>query len=749
MSVTPGGSFEVRDHDGALQCFDATAAALYPWICRLIGGETAAGALLASVYLRLDEQVAAAGRVSVDTVRLEATAFALAAAVDDDTSISASSGVRSAVVDRALVVLAIEQRRDPVEIAAILGISVSDLDARLEDVRSRFGGASGRSSPTSGGGWLDDVTRSTAREAIERGRFSAPPMGSHGAAQLPRPRHGVTHDPPQVGDHGGPPRRRAPTRTRRAKVTALVAVTALLALGIWWSSSSDTGSSSSPDGTPLQLGASDTRGSISDSTEPPRTVRSSSTDTVNETGAVTGTTEPSTSVPYAGAPLHLSPGFLLGQTPESMQPNGLYESPADQNVQDMENADQWFQLWAEPEASRVSGRWLVISTVASSQNVGSLRAGWTRLAGDSFTGLSQVHADGVLDLDLRIRRPGDDIGVSISSFGIPQTELERVAASLVHFDSPTSTSNPRILPALLEPSPAVSDVMQGMELIGSGATWCCGITGPPTVPVDSRTVTYASIDDPQHGPWLSIQTSDGLTASPFDRFLIERSTDPVAPQNATSTVVVGDRVVHVAAASWFDGAGTTTSNTAWWVEDGRTISLSGTVDLGELLALVPTAHRATGGEWLQLNEQIALQPSVRYDDPLAGPTVRIGSVKMDDGSTWSLTLGAGAGSGELVMTGGASGEQSFGGLVSLNDGQAGVVEYDSVDATAVIVVLHDPVPEQAQVRVTVAGRPPSLVPLVHVDGTDVWAAFDAFVELPPYTVELVDAAGTSLQTLTH
>lgn len=729
MSLTPGGPFEVRDRDGVLQCFDATAAALYPWICRLIGGEHAAGAVLAAVYLRLEEQVSAAGPATIDVVRLEALAFALAAAEDNSAS-PGSSSAPAHVTERALVELAIEQHREPAEIAAIVGISLAELDGRVASVRSRISGLGAGRSAASGAGWLDDVTRSAARDAIERSRVTAPPVRSQAAS-----------------DTNAQPRPTAQNHSRRMWVIALASVTTVLAAGFWWSSSPGTGRSSSPDGTPLELGTPDTKPTTTTGpTDPLSAVR---TDTASaNTIAIANTSEPSTSVPYAGRALRLSPGFSI-DVPEGMQPIGLSESPADENLQDPTIADQWFQLWAEPEASRISGRWLAIDTVADENNVGSLRTGWTRLAGAGYAGLRLTHPDGVIDLDLKISRPAGDIGVSITSFGISDVDLVRVAASLVHFDSPIPAPNARLLPALLEPSLSVSDVMRGMELIGTGPTSCCGIKGPSRAPVDSRTVTYSSIDDPHHGPWLSIQTSDGIIASPFERFLTERSGDPSAPQNATSTVAVGDRIVHVNGATSFDGASTTMSNIVWWVQDGRTISLSGSVSLGQLLALVSTAHRATENEWLQLNERIALQPTVVYDDPLAGPTTQIGSVHLDDASTWSFTLGAGARVGQLMTSGGALGEQAFGGPVSPSDGHDVVIEYDNISATGVIVMLHDPVPARALVRVTVAGRPPSLVPLVHVDGTDVWSAFDAFAQLPPYTVELVDTTGVVLRTLEH
>jgi hypothetical protein len=716
----PSGPFEVGDRDGVLRCFDATAGSVYAWICRLIGGESGAAALLAAVYLRLDDQRTLGGPASVDGLRLEATAFAVAASTSD----SAEAAPR--VLEAAVADLAIRQHRDPSEIAAIVGVSLADLDRRIADVRSRYGTGAAGSSPIFDGGWLDDIARSTARRAIEDGHVDPlrPPA--------PRAPAGTERRDPSTpavsGGSGG--------RSRRTVVIALAAVATLLIGVSWWTSDSDH--SSAPDGTPLDLGSPASNATTTDATDPPSTVRVVTT---------SETTEPSTSVPYAGVPLRLSPGYTI-QTPVGMEPTGLYESPADESAQDLTEADAWLQLWAEPEASRVTGRWIAMSTRGTDDSIGYVRAGFTRVAGENFVGLRQVHPDGVIELELRITRVSRVIGVNISSFGVPEADLERVAVSLVHFQPPTTVPSQQLLAAAFEPSPAVQDVMRGMELLRSGPAWCCGVYSAPSPPVASRTLTFSAVDDPEQRQWLSVATSDGIMETGLDRFLVERSSDPSAPTNPTATTMVGDRVVHVSGSTWMDGNRLMTNNTAWWIERGRTISVSASMSLTDLLAVVATARLATSEEWLQLNEQIALRPTISYHDPFADDTINIGTVVLDDGSNWSLVVDGGAQHGQLTVNGGSLGGQNTSGAILPNDGRDGVVEYDSIDATGLIIVLHDVVDSPAQVRVTVPGRDPTVVPLVQIDGTNVWMGFDAFAQMPPYSIEQIDATGAVVRFLT-
>lgn len=735
MIASLGGPYDVGGQPDLLVCFDTTASTLFAWISTLVdGNHELAAAVLADTYLDVQRTALASGSAPVHGIELAVAAYAATVARG-----AAGSGVHpDQVTERALFTLGVRDGCPTEDIATILGVPAEDAARVLASVRARADVVVGLGVD----GWLDDSTRNRARSAVMTGRRIERP-DQPGPSQIVVPTSGVMSE---WAGSDRPERDRAGSgaseqrRPRRLVAFAATGVAALLVAAVIWLSPSGSDRSNGPDGTELALGQRDST-ATTDATP-------ATTDGPTSTVRPATTVETSTAEPrFQGPELTLSPGYILTDVPAGLQPTALYESPADDSSQQLQGLDGWFQLWTSPGATRSTGRWMAMATGQQSPLFAFAQSDRVRIAGDGFRGTKTVSSDGVLQLDLIVQVSGDDVTVSMVSFGIPETDLISVAMSLSHFDAPNEGDSTSIESATFQPVGPGLGVLQGLEMVESGAAGCCGVYGVQQPAPASRQINYGVLAP---GPATSnvwIDTRNGTARTEYSRFAEPRSPDPDAPQNSDSTEQIGARVVHVSGSDASGLPDQPAYTSVWWVEGGRTISITAQMSVSQMVALVPSVRLATEDEWLQLNEDVFISAPERpaYHDPMTGPTVSLGSVTLAEGSVSARIDGAAT----ALELGFATGQMSsFGGAYGWHvDPEHPVTQYDTVDSTVLVIAVPGAEPG-SQVRVTVEGRDPRDVPLVPIGESGVSAALDAFNELPIYTVELLDPAGNVVRLLT-
>ncbi len=149
--------------DEVLVRFDASAAAVFAWVCRLLRGD-----LHRAETLLTDTFVSLHGADPSEVECLE-RAYELVSVVPADDA--QCDGIGSlALYQRAVLDLALVQRRSPDEICAIIGISVEDIGAVLDEAERAAleAGVYGSVAQAlrANEHWLDDTARARTRDAI-------------------------------------------------------------------------------------------------------------------------------------------------------------------------------------------------------------------------------------------------------------------------------------------------------------------------------------------------------------------------------------------------------------------------------------------------------------------------------------------------------------------------------------------------------------------------------------------------------
>ncbi|MEO6125925.1 MAG: hypothetical protein ABIR32_19670 [Ilumatobacteraceae bacterium] len=284
-----------------------------------------------------------------------------------------------------------------------------------------------------------------------------------------------------------------------------------------------------------------------------------------------------------------------------------------------------------------------------------------------------------------------------------------------------------------------------MEVIDAGPSSCCGLSRDAD-PADSRQVDYFD-PDPNDGQPTSlwIETRDSVGRSALDQ-LLSNPSGSIEP-TTTSIIELGDRLIHLVEVTQTEDDVPFTYSNGWWTEQSQTITVGGSYGAQDLLILIGSVRRATQDEWLQLNEDAfdtnQRGPTDTWIDPMQSRQT-IATVPLANDSEYSLDVSADGTTAEIIR------KDKW--ILSTQDqvtwsASDVVTELTTLRATLLIISIPDQ-PPGTNVRVTVIGREPKVIELVPLAGSNASVGFDAFTQLPPYTVELLDAAGGVVQVLT-
>ncbi|MCU1398186.1 MAG: hypothetical protein JWN62_1295 [Acidimicrobiales bacterium] len=686
-----------RAADDVTAWCDATAPAVFGWLCRLVGGQVAAD-LLPDVF------GAAAPAAPVELDALLAIAFRLAAPSADDPSRAADADGPSptpptvlttptqlTALDRALLELHSVQGRPAEAVGSIVNRPASEIGGLASDAEQRAGDVYPDSTFAEIGrsreAWLDDQTRARCREAI---------TGSPSSDAADRDRRAGGRATRTARSAQGP-------MSARARGVAVVAVVAALSLGLYW---------------------------LHSGTEP------STHDSATPSTPVSGPTE--------------APGFALGTLPAGFVAAGSVRIEA--ALLSGGSAPGQLQLWATPDAERTTGRWFAVVTARCAPIDTSITVAVgaaARVSVNGVSGVITVGADGVRTL--RAQSGTNELTsrtLVVEAFGYTNDQLVAVASTVLlgnRVKDPSELATPSCATdqpdVVTEFDASFGAVKRGMKRLLALPWYGSTTLEPDTDGHVERIVEYrsASSNVPVR---VTTRTADDHHAT-LVRFLLPASGDPQAPTTPTRSAALAGRDVTVSAA--IDAAGAVIGNAVEFVDGNRIVDISAPGRLADLGSILATARLATEPEWdalrvLGTDANPPIDPSSR-PLPLAPPLsvaqlVDVGSSTTASGMTWELLVGTDPDVLQFELPAlGAVYQEPF----TLGSGPA-VHAFYTVDSTIIVASLVPPAPGLS-VRVTVAGVPGQPAPLRAGKG-DVQFAIVAFDDVGPITVDLVNPDGS-------
>ena len=375
------------------------------------------------------------------------------------------------------------------------------------------------------------------------------------------------------------------------------------------------------------------------------------------------------------------------------------------------------EVWMSPDASRGTGRWIIVDATVNDGGYQRLRRNAVRVDAGTRPAQFIEHPDGVVEIE--VRPPAVDGGLfSVFGFGLGLPELIRVA-STVRVDASEIDMGDLLAPggpfdglgqraaddiAWIPggfSNSAADAISQFADESGTGI-WI-------QVSVDSADPTTQLLDEligltRVQPSTLSLRGLAGLY-SLSERF------DSVAV--ARSDVVVGLKVVRFA------------------LTDGRIVTVIGQVDIDELLAFAGQLELATLQEW----EAAIIDTFDSGNFPQGGPQVdvKVGGPPLSD---WQAYVYASLASVQLNISGpnfyvSESLDQALGPRLTV---------YRSIDRAFLVVTNTWPDPGR-RVVITQPGLEPNEVPLVPVDDTALHALVVELDASLPYDVFWLDRWG--------
>lgn len=700
------GPFAVGDLDHALICFDETSTEIYRWLCR-IGGRRDAPALLSSIYtnaLAAQRQ----GPAVIDEAWLMAEGVHLVSAnglVSERTS--ELSAAHRALLDLALI------RELPLDVVArIASVPSAEVGNALVDAQRLFvEGFTGvalddflRADET----WFDDDTRRTCRDQI------ADPQ----RPQRPHQRSA----PAPVGKTARPGRSVDGHRNSRLTMFVSIGVVAvLLVAGAVWVRPHNSGSEANSAPT---LAAASGATSISSAT----TARGPTL-----TGLHTVLIQP--------------PGYVLVQPPSALNHSGASEESAGAPTAG------WLEIWAGPGASRTAGRWFSVLSSQCGRIAPSIEPGVTRVEIDGLRGVAAQSADGVRSIRLqRGTGPSSTQSMEVMGFGFDERELAAVVGSVVlggdvkdPSELPQASCSSRDQPdATTRPTPI--QFRAGFETLRAGMTRAVSVGVSASQLFDavftgtSRSSFYF---DDQFGSSLILATR---SADPFRAEAMQFLLSPSRQIPNIGTRTYEDGQIVVTRGEVADEHDPRVTNVLDWRVGGDELTLTSNLPFDQIMGLVSSTRLATADEWQAMANPEYFPVTVPSDgSPTTTmpphPTVHnVGSSTTSSGVIWQLLV-----SSEPDMLRLVSRQNSIGEIPFALDASHPVFDFADLTETVLVIALPDAEGGTAAI-VHVGGVDLPPVPLVTA-GTNAVFGVVAFDQLPPYTVTLVNAAGTALRTL--
>ena len=692
------------DRARILACFDETSAAVFATLCRLLAGDTERALdALVRTYRSLED---------ADGEPLDVAARVFLATAPPAGGIPASAAATLSPIERAAAELSLVRHLSAAEIASAVHRPVDEVSsalARAVEALSTEGGQAVEAL-RHGEVWFDDAMRRTARQQLED-------------------RVGADESTPALWRH---------SHRRTNALVGLGSAVVGAALVIWVSAAKRDDFGNALPIPPPTVQSSTTISAETSTTTRPGVVASG---TISSIGAGT-TTQVTTSV-SAATPSTAPVGFVLDPVPDGFAAVDGMDLETDGGPR-----TSWQAVWSSDGATRTSGRWF---TVALTDDQTTLRLS-PGTPGDSPV--------------LRFALAGRDMQLFADADGVQHASTRLTSGRLMEFVS-FGVSVEEI--ATLAGATTVGDdgsVSFGADsaaaLEGLSLRAATPVGGDVLLPFGFLREDFAAWYGPADGETLLLvssgvqQPNDLLTAS----LLLAPSTDVSAPVLPYRTVDVSGHAALVG--EWDSGFGRTLQ-VVMWHQGGRTIMVRGTVSLDIALQAARAARPASLDEWRALLDTDAPLNSSSPPSQGALNSAQIGSIITRAGSTWIVGLNDAqlyAGGDERQSDGAISvaevrpgsgdssadptAEQWF--PLRLDPAQP-LTHFESLDATVLVVALSQPT-DAAFMRVTVGDSKRVDVPIIAVPDTVLAGGAYAFSEIAPFAVELLDAYGAVLQTLT-
>lgn len=586
-----------------------------------------------------------------------------------------------AICRRAVLDLVVVDRSSTHRIGLVTGLALADIDDAVRDAKAWFATGNGANESVDdvlrhSEVWLDDEVRDACRRAM---RATAPPSAATARA------------------------------SRRVGITVGVVAASVLAAA-WFTVGR-------PAATPAASGL------------------AGAATTITPTSAAPATT----SLAASAASLHQPPGYLLDPLVPGFAPTGITED-RQHAAGDAPSTPVRFQIWAEPAASRETGRWFSIMTTRCFQTAPSIAANSTRLQVDGRQALLSTTSDGLTQLDIvGGSYPDNNRNLQIVAHGLTGEEVTAIAGA-IQLDEPGGS--PNCIPAPpIQYSAAFDSLHDGLDSVVDTATstTAIGYAGA----AGWRTATYTNT---YNGSILE------LTTQPFDpavaaatRFELAKSDDPDAPTTPDRTVQIDGRTITVSSDP--HAPGSQSSAILQWSDGTNLVSLTSnlTHDLPTLLRTVSKSRPATPQEWLTLAATPVPLPNTGVDDPTQQPSTRVlATTVAGAGTTWELTQ---FGHYQLLLT---SGDNHIFEPIDIIDPDPDhpISEFNTFSTTVLVVALSSTTPGDA-VRVTFSTDDTTVETSTfgHVVENNTDYTVLAFDHTGPYTVELLHD-GAPIRTLT-
>jgi len=597
-----------------------------------------------------------------------------------------------AQVERVVADMHFVDHRPVADIAAVVDQS-PDLVSVIVDSLSEPGNADLRRSEI----WFDDAKRADARLAI--------------ADRLP----GADSDA----------RLARQSRRRVGLIAAVAAVAALIALVVWVRNGDDIGdAASSPTTLPITLPSTT---AAPTSTSAPTTT---STEVDSTTDLSTSFTVPS-DASDTSTPENDPTGFIL----DPPLPGFVGFGAASELINGGDDSAFPLSIWATSDAGTAAGRWLAVGMDEEDLSAGlysTLVNERREIAG--HPALLSTTALGAKQLLVPL---GDGRQIDVYWSGIDtDTVADLVAGTTIGADN---------MPMF---APDATEALNGLDLVASISTARPGVAWW-TWFGDGQTVQYGN---PDSGAFIGILTAPqrpndlrvaALLASNSNATASE--VVPIEGRNVVIVTIAYDDVHERRFAVWHVGA--------------DTVAIIGELSMEDIVLAVRSSRLATADEWKTLAD--AVPPDFPFDE-MPVETVPhiadIGSVTTTDKSSWTIRLsddGLGRATASVEVDQRLPPPTSEGQLLPQGvnqlplpiDPSNPLTTFETLHATILIAAFDGPT-DATSMRVTLFRRTPVVVPVVAVPETALSGAAYVFSELVPYTVELLDASGAVLQTLT-
>ena len=701
-----------------LTAFDDTAGRVFASVSRLVDGDRRDGvALLESAYRFVAETVAASAELSAGDFILAAHTVFLTAEWQAGVRTVDPQGLSAR--ERVALNLVHGDRLPIAAVARVLSVDVGEAQAIADAAVARVAIPGEPSSVADGVTailvdrevWLDDSMRAAVRSAIAR--------------ETDRVGRSISDTGPSATSTGRKARQRtaAKPRSPRGSIVAagVVVAVVLASVTVWVTHPSQPADRTSLPSEPTMTATTDRIAPESSSS--PSTTRTTSTEPPSGDVPTTADTAP-----------QLPPGYLIDPVPAGYTLAYVGSDTGQDGA-----PPGWLDMWATPNATRTSGKWIALASRTNDTFGGSPLQRSRRADIGHRPAIVTTDPDGTQWTSV----PAGDAMLDIASHGLSDDDIGVIVGDL--------TFRPDSQP---DYGTDASHALNGFDLLVSHP-----INPSPLafslISAASTTVEY-STDNTEINVIVSNQSSADFAAD-----LLLRA--PPATPNATQPSA--DRHVSVGthpAITGQTGILPNASNFVEWHDGTHTVSVSSSeLDIDTLVSLAGGIRQATASEWVDAVRTIATrQPtggrtSYGASAQLGPDAVVIGDQTMTSGSDVKVTLDP-TGIGTLAITTShpsnatttTSPTSAFStdGLIAPGptaDPNQPLQTYQFRDQT-VLIYLATP-GTAATLRVTIDGHPPVDTTIVNV-GTLAAASY-AFSDYGHFTAELLDPTGTTIQQL--